>query len=47
MKHPAWRYGDKSYFNYHMKVKNNWSKKREELIGKADMQWPSIKYKAQ
>lgn len=38
---------DKLYFNYNMKVKNNWSKKREELIEKADMQWPLIKDKAQ
>ncbi|MGG7664412.1 YHS domain-containing (seleno)protein [Dyadobacter sp. BHUBP1] len=37
--------GDKLYFNYNMKVKNNWSKKREELIEKADMQWPLIKDK--
>jgi len=33
------------YFNYNMKVKNNWSEKREELIKKADIQWPSIKDK--
>lgn len=36
---------DKLYFNYNMKVKNNWSKKREELIEKADVQWPIIKNK--
>ena len=34
---------DKLYFNYNMKVKNNWSKKREERIEKADIQWPLIK----
>ncbi len=28
-----------------MKVKENWSKKREELIEKADVQWPLIKDK--
>lgn len=39
--------GDKLYFNYNMKVKNNWSKKREELIDQADMQWPLIKNKAE
>lgn len=38
---------DKLYFNYNMKVKNTWSKKREELIEKADTQWPLIKDKAQ
>jgi len=38
---------DKLYFNYNMKVKNSWSKKREELIEKADMQWPQIKDKAE
>ena len=37
--------GDKLYFNYNAKVKNNWSKKREELIEKADTQWPLIKNK--
>lgn len=37
---------DKLYFNYNMKVKNTWSKKREELIEKADTQWPLIKDKA-
>ncbi|SDE12428.1 YHS domain-containing protein [Dyadobacter soli] len=36
---------DKLYFNYNMKVKDNWSKKREELIEKADTQWPLIKDK--
>ncbi|SEI55886.1 hypothetical protein SAMN05216327_102449 [Dyadobacter sp. SG02] len=36
---------DKLYFNYNMKVKNNWSKKREEFIEKADTQWPLIKDK--
>lgn len=36
---------DKLYFNYNMKVKNSWSKNREALIEKADMQWPLIKDK--
>lgn len=36
---------DKLYFNYNMKVKNNWSKNREERIQKADTQWPLIKDK--
>lgn len=36
---------NKLYFNYNMKVKDNWSKKREELIQKADLQWPLIKDK--
>lgn len=36
---------DKLYFNYNMKVKNNWSKTREEFIKKADIQWPLIKDK--
>ncbi|MNY62728.1 hypothetical protein D3C86_1995980 [compost metagenome] len=36
---------DKLYFNYNMKVKNNWSKTREEFIEKADIQWPLIKDK--
>lgn len=36
---------DKLYFNYNMKVKNNWSEKRTELIEKADTQWPLIKDK--
>lgn len=35
----------KLYFNYNMKVKENWSKKKEELIEKADVQWPLIKDK--
>ena len=39
--------GDKLYFNYNMKVKNSWSKNREALIEKADMQWPSLKDKAE
>ena len=40
----TWTIVDKKlYFNYNMKVKNNWSKKREELIEKADTQWPLIK----
>lgn len=36
---------NKLYFNYNMKVKNNWSEKREEFIQKADVQWPLIKDK--
>ncbi|WP_229312915.1 YHS domain-containing (seleno)protein [Larkinella terrae] len=36
---------DKLYFNYNKKVQNNWSKNREELIKKADEQWPLIKDK--
>jgi YHS domain-containing protein len=37
--------GNKLYFNYNMKVKDNWSKKKGELIEKADSQWPLIKDK--
>ncbi|MCF0042140.1 YHS domain-containing (seleno)protein [Dyadobacter fanqingshengii] len=36
---------DKLYFNYNQKVKENWSKKRDELIRKADTEWPLIKDK--
>lgn len=36
---------NKLYFNYNMKVKDNWSEKREEFIQKADTQWPLIKDK--
>jgi hypothetical protein len=36
---------EKLYFNYNMKVKENWSKKREVLIKKADTEWPLIKDK--
>lgn len=36
---------NKLYFNYNMKVKENWSRKKEELIEKADIQWPLIKDK--
>jgi YHS domain-containing protein len=39
--------GDKLYFNYNMKVKSSWTKKQDELIDKADVQWPLIKHKAE
>lgn len=36
---------DKLYFNYNLKVKELWSKDRENLILKADKNWPELKDK--
>ena len=34
---------DKLYFNYNTKVKEHWSKNREQLIEQADKKWPEVK----
>ncbi|WP_153799860.1 YHS domain-containing (seleno)protein [Foetidibacter luteolus] len=36
---------DKLYFNYNTKVKERWTKNQQELIEKANAQWPLIKDK--
>jgi YHS domain-containing protein len=37
--------GDKLYFNYNQSVKNMWMKDQQQLIEKADKNWPEIKDK--
>lgn len=34
---------DKLYFNYNKKVKEHWSKDRDNLIEQADKKWPEVK----
>ncbi|MEH6309199.1 YHS domain-containing (seleno)protein [Olivibacter sp. CPCC 100613] len=36
---------DKLYFNYNAKVKEEWLENQQELIQKADMNWPDLKNK--
>lgn len=36
---------DRLYLNYNLDVRTEWSKKREELIQKAEKNWPEVKSK--